>query len=61
MILLHILQAPVDAHARNELWWRTPVSLGAAEIARRPVTCERSRFNRYGTQLTALMPGGRSF
>ena len=30
---------------------------GAAEIARRPVTCERGWFHRCGTQLTALMPG----
>jgi len=31
---------------------------GAAEIAGRPVTCERCWFNRCRTQLTALMPGG---
>jgi hypothetical protein len=30
---------------------------GAAENARRPVTCERGWFKRCGTQLTALMTG----
>jgi hypothetical protein len=34
---------------------------GAAEITHRPVTCERSWFNRCGTQITALMSGGFSF